>query len=64
MKEKMKNCFEEVIPLLISIAELEIKGGNQSAVSESFQSLGKICVNCMSIPDFERYIKPIVSKIY
>jgi hypothetical protein len=49
MKEKMKPCFSEVIPLLVSIAELEVKGGNQAAVSEAMQSLGKICVQCMDL---------------
>jgi hypothetical protein len=46
--------------LLVKIAELDVKGGNQAAVSEAMQSLGKICVNCMSLQEFELFIKPLV----
>jgi hypothetical protein len=64
MKEKMKPCFSEVIPLLVSIAKLEVKGGNQAAVSEAMQSLGKICVNCMDLQEFGHFIKPLIPTIY
>lgn len=64
MKEKMRPQFDHVIPLLIKIAELDVKGGNQAAVSEAMQSLGKISVNCMSLEEFERFIKPLIGKIY
>lgn len=64
MKKDLKPKFGEIIPLLINIINLEVKGGNQSAISEAMQSVGKICVNCMEIQEYEQFVKPVVEKIY